>query len=47
LFALLAIGPATGDVTLSFNGEKGLLSAPLPVEYASFNIDSSSLGHFF
>jgi len=47
LFALFAISPATGDVTLSFNGEKGLLSAPLPVEYGSFNIDSSSLGHFF
>jgi len=47
LFALLAIGPATGDVILSFNGAKGLLSAPLPVEYASFNIDSASLYHLF
>jgi len=34
-------------VTLSFDGEKGLLPAPLPIEYASFNIDSSSLGHPF
>jgi len=47
LFALLAILPATGDVTLSFNGKEGLLSAPLPIEYASFNIDSSSLGYLF
>jgi len=43
LFALLAIGPATGDVTLSFHGDKGMLSAPLPVEYVSFNIDTASL----
>jgi len=47
LFSLLAIGPSTGDVTLSFNGEKGLLSAPLPKEYVSFNIDSASLGYLF
>jgi len=48
LVALLAIfDPVTGDLTLSFNGEKGLLSAPLPVEYVSFNIDSSSLSYLF
>jgi hypothetical protein len=46
LFAIV-IGLVTGDITLAFNGEKGMLAAPLPVEYVSFNIDSSSLGYDF